>query len=96
MSQVQTRMLEGADHTYQVLRTQDVEPILDYTKGMNAIGAGNGKELKHAAELPSIVVENYMNVNGVSFHEILNNPIHVQRMCNDPALAAWRIWRGRI
>jgi hypothetical protein len=89
-------MLEGADHTYQVLRTQDVEPILDFTKGMNAIGAGNGKDLKHAAELPSIVVENYMNVNGVSFHEILNNPIHVERMCNDPALAAYRIWQGRV
>lgn len=96
MSEVQTKFLEGAEHTFQVLRTQDVEPIVDYSKEMHNTGQGNGSDLKHAAELPSVIVENYMNVNGVTFHEILNNPVHVKRILNDPALAAFRIWAGRV
>ena len=96
MSAVQTRFLEGADHTFQVLRTQDVAPILDYTKGMNAIGAGNGKDMKHAAEIPMVVVENYMARTGITFQEFCNSQEHIRAIVNDPALQALRIWEGRV
>ena len=93
---VQTRMIEGADHTYHIHRTQDVAPILEYTRAMHNEGAGNGKDMKHAAEFPSVIVENYMNTHGVSFNEILNNPVHVNRMLSDPALSGFRIWAGKV
>lgn len=96
MSEVQTRFLEGADHTFQILRTQDVEPVLDYTKGMNNIGMGNGKDLKHAAEIPMVVIENYLNRTGITFDEFCNSQEHAKAILNDPALAAFRIWAGRI
>jgi hypothetical protein len=96
MSGVQTRFLEGADHTYQILRTQDVTPIVDYTKGMNAAGLGNGKDMKHAAEIPMVVVENYMARTGITFEEFCNSQEHVKAIVNDPALQAFRVWEGRV
>jgi len=96
MSEMQTRFLEGADHTYQVMRTQDVRPIVDYTKGMNAIGAGNGSDMKHAAEIPMVVVENYLSRTGITFEEFCNSQEHVKALVNDPALQAFRIWEGRV
>lgn len=96
MEAVQTRFLEGADHTYQIKRTQDVEPIVDYAHGMQAAGFGNGKDMKHAAEIPMVIVENYLARTGITFEEFCNSQDHVKAIVNDPALAAFRIWEGRV
>jgi len=96
MTGVQTRFLEGADHKFAIHRTQDVAPIVDYAKGMNAAGLGNGKDMKHAAEIPMVVVENYLARTGITFHEFCNSQEHVKALVNDPALAAFRIWEGRV
>lgn len=96
MSEVQTRFLEGADNTFQVLRSQDVTPIADFTKGMQAMGMTGSKDLKHAAEIPMLVVENYMTRHGITFEEFCAEPKHGKALLNDPALAAFRIWEGRV
>lgn len=96
MSGVQTRFLEGADHTYQISRTQDVTPIVGFAKGMQAIGATGSKDMRHAAEIPMLVVENYMTRTGINFHEFCNSQEHAKALLNDPALAAFRIWEGRV
>lgn len=96
MSEVQTRFLEGADHSYQVCRTQDVEPIVDYAKGMQAAGFGNGTDMKHAAEIPMVIVEAYLARTGVTFMEFCNSPDHVKAIVNDPSLEAFRIWKGKL
>ena len=96
MSGVATQVLEGTDFTYAVDRSQDVQPILEYTKGMQAIGAGNGADLKHAAEIPMIFVEQYMQRTGITFATFSESPDHIRAVVNDPALAAFRIWNGRV
>lgn len=96
MGQILTNMLEGADHAFAINRTQDVEPILNYTREMAAIGAGNGAEMKHAAEIPMIFVEQYMQRTGVSFNEFCGSQEHIKAVVNDPAIAAFRIWQGRV
>ena len=96
MSGVQTRFLEGADNTFQIQRVQDCSQIVDYAKGMQAAGMGNGKDMKHAAEIPMVVVENYMTRNGLTFDEFCNSPEHVRAIVNDPALKAFRVWEGRV
>ena len=96
MSAIQTRFLEGADHTYQISRTQDVEPIVGYAKSMQAAGLTGSKDMRHAAEIPSIIVENYMQRVGITFSEFCANQEHGKALLNDPALAAFRIWEGVI
>jgi len=96
LSGIQTRFLEGADHTYQIQRSQDVNPIIDFAKGMQAIGATGSKDMKHAAEIPMVVVENYMTRLGINFEEFCANQEHGKALLNDPALADFRIWSGRV
>lgn len=93
---IQTRMLEGADHSYAIQRTQDVEPIVNYTREMQAVGAGNAADLKHAAEIPMIFVEQYLSRTGISFADFCAAPDHIRSVVNDPALAAFRVWKGRV
>jgi hypothetical protein len=96
LSAVQTRFLEGADNTYKIVRSQDVAPIADYAKGMQAAGMTGSKDMKHAAEIPMLVVENYMTRMGITFEEFCSEQKHGKALLNDPALAAFRIWEGRV
>ena len=96
MSEVKTRFLEGADNEFQILRSQDVEPILEYAKGMHNIEAGNGKDDKYAAEIPFVVVENYCNRLGITYQQFSEDSSHIRAICNDPSLENFRIWKGRI
>ena len=96
MSTIQTRFLEGADNTFQVVRSQDVNPIVDYAKGMQAMGLTGSKDMKHAAEIPMVVVENYMSRLGINFEEFCASQEHGKALLNDPALASFRIWEGRV
>ena len=96
MNGLSTQFLEGADHAFAINRTQDVEPILNYTKGMSAIGAGNGKDIKHAAEIPMIFVEQYIQRIGITFAQFCEGQDHIKAVVNDPALAAFRIWAGKV
>lgn len=96
MSAIQTRMVEGADHTYQIQRSQDVAPIVDFAKGMQAMGVTGTSDMRHAAEIPMVVVENYLQRTGITFHEFCNSQEHGKALLNDPALSAFRIWEGRV
>jgi len=96
MSAIQTQFLEGADHTFQVKRSQDFTPIAEYAKGMQAMGMTGTKDMRHAAEIPMLAVESYMTRVGIKFDEFCAEPKHAKAMLNDPALAAFRIWEGRV
>lgn len=85
------------DGDLTVERAQDVEPILDLAKaahneGLNVTGQGD----KWAACFPAVIVENYCNRNGITFAQWMQEPYHVKVMLNDPALAAFRPWKGKV
>lgn len=92
---VQTKMgiQDGALITGTV---QDCTPILEDAKARHREGMHGTSEFKHAMRIPSVVVETYCNVNGVAFSEFMQNPVHVKRMLNDPALKDLRIWDGAV
>lgn len=80
-----------------VNRVQDVSKHLDYAHGLrNAEGFKQSADMKLAAEFPDVVVENYINRTGITYHEFLKNPEHVKRMLCDPALKGFRVWEGRV
>lgn len=60
------------------------------------MGETGSATFRHAAKIPFSVIEAYLASAGIDLHEFSINPVHVQRMCNDPALAGFRIWGGRI
>lgn len=96
MSDVQTRIDVDNNGTLIVQRTQDVQEIIDRCQTLANAGQGRGKDMHLAADLPMGVIETYCNENGITFSEWMQNPIHVKRMLNDPALSKFRIWQGRV
>lgn len=82
---------------FAITRHQDVSKYLDFAKGVrNDDNLKQSGDMKLAAEFPDVIVENYLSTNGITFREFLDNPEHVKRMLNDPALSGFRIWEGRI
>lgn len=79
-----------------VQRTQDCTSILENCKTQHNEGNHGSSDMKLAGKLPFVVIENYCNVNNVEFSEVMRNPIHLKRMLNDPDLAGFRIWKGRV
>ena len=91
-----TRYHSQADGGAIIERVQDAEPYMDRANGLRQIGAVGSSEVKHAAHFPAVLVERYIDTNGITFEEFIANPEHVKRMCNDPALAAFRVWEGKV
>jgi hypothetical protein len=92
---VHGRWVENDDGA-QVVREQYVGDIRDYCIARHNEGHHGDKDMKLMASFPAVVIEHYCNVNGITFREWMNNPEHVKRMVNDPALADFRIAPGRM
>ena len=95
MGQILTRVHES-DNGLTVERVQDVEPIMLGCHDRRTAGAVGSSEMRHAASLPMVLVEAYCNEKGIQFSEFMANPVHAKAMLNDPALAAFRVWEGRV
>jgi hypothetical protein len=92
---VQTRMHEEDGKTI-FERVQDCTPIVEHTKKLHNEGMTGQSDFRHAAKVPKVLVEKYLNDCGITFHEFCQNDEHMSRFLNDPALAHFRIWKGRI
>lgn len=77
-------------------RTQDCVPIAEHTKALHNEGLHGSSDMKHAASIPMVFIEDYCNRNNLLFSEFIQNKEHMRRLVNDPALAHFRVWRGRI
>ncbi|HEY8027699.1 MAG TPA: hypothetical protein VIF60_24375 [Burkholderiaceae bacterium] len=76
--------------------SQDCVPIAEFAKAQQSAGYHGSSEMRHAAKIPNVIIEAYCNDNKVSFADVMNNPEHIRRICNDPKNAAFRIWPGRL
>lgn len=65
--------------------------VRDHCHDLRASGQTGSKAMPHLAEFPAAVVEKYVNDNGITFAEWMQNPVHVRRMLNDPALSGFRV-----
>lgn len=79
-----------------IMRTQDCTAIAEYAKAQHNGGYHGTSEVKHAARLPLVIVEQYCNDNGVTFEQFMKDPTHVARCVKDPKNDAFRIWKGNF
>jgi hypothetical protein len=75
---------------------QDCTAIAEAAMKQQNSGLTGSADVKLAARLPLVMVEAYLNNNKITMQEFLNNQDHIKRMCNDPALAHFRVWPGQI
>lgn len=95
MLDMQTRMF-AQDDRIVVGRSQDCTPVLEDAKRRHNEGMHGSSELKHAARIPSVIVEKYCNEHGVSFAEFMADPAHIKRVVQHPDNSMFRIWPGKF
>ena len=93
---VHTKAINNGDEGIVVAREQYVGDIRDYCIARHNEGLHGHDDFRLMASLPAVVVEHYINVNGITMREFMQNPEHIKRMVNDPALADFRIAPGRL
>ena len=81
---------EDGDKTI-IETVQDVEPILEANKAMQTDGDGYtpSRDLKHIASIPLVVVEKWMNDDGVNFLSLgrQEKRAYLRKKLNDPEWA---------
>lgn len=59
-------------------------------------GQVGSNDMKLAASVPGIFIVKYCNDNHITFADFMREPAHAERLLADPALAAFRVWAGRL
>lgn len=77
-------------------RFQDCTPILEDAKRRHNEGLHGSSEMKHAARIPSVIVERYCNEKAITFEEFMGDPVHIKHLVQDPDNSCFRIWKGRF
>ena len=75
---------------------QDCTAIAEAAKQAHNLGNYGSSDMKHAASVPMVFVDKYLNDNRITLQELGRSQEHQRRLLNDPALAHFRIWKGRI
>lgn len=76
--------------------TQDCTPYAERAQALHNAGLTGSSEMRHAASIPFVLVERYLNAHNISLGELGRSQEHQRRLLNDPALAHFRIWKGRV
>lgn len=74
----------------------DLQAVADHCAALRGVGATGSGDMKHVARVPGFIVQQYINLNGITFAEFMRDPRHAERLLEDPALKAFRVWEGRI
>lgn len=96
MSDLQTKFHLDDAGRLVVESVQDCTPYVERAKELHRAGAHGSSEFRHAAEIPKVAIEAYINRHGITLQEWWSNPIHIKRMLNDPDLRDFRIWPGKV
>ncbi len=84
---------DGNLHTGSV---QDCTPIAEYATARRNEGLHGRSDMKLAASLPFVMVEKYLNDKRITMAEFMRDRAHIRAMLNDPALAHFRVWPGKV
>lgn len=95
MGAMQSRIHVAGD-VMTVSTTQDCVPVAEWAKERHNTGQHGSSEFRHAARIPQVMVEKYLNDNQITYHEWSADKAHIRRMLQDPALQHFRIWKGVI
>lgn len=76
--------------------TQDCTPIAEMAKARHNEGLHGSSDMRLAASVPLVFVEKYLSDHNITMQELGKSQEHQRRLLNDPALAHFRIWKGRV
>lgn len=82
-------------HVYEADHS-DLKAVADHCAGLRGVGATGSSDMKHVARVPAILVQKYINDNGITFAEFMRDPKHAERFLADPAIAHFRVWEGKV
>lgn len=79
-------------------KTEDFSGLLDVTAELRATEFTKSKsqDMELVAYLPSIVIEHWCAVKGVSWAEFFREKKHIKSLLNDPEFAYFKTGSGRI
>jgi len=84
------------DDKLVVAHTEDFTGLIDLNTAMRNEGMHGTKDMRLVAQIPGILIEQYCQLNNVSWAEFFADPKHIKRMLNDPDLAAFRVAPGKV
>lgn len=76
--------------------TQDCNAIADYAKAKSNAGHFGTSDMRHAASVPFVFVEKYLNDNHITMQDLARSQEHQKRLLGDPAIAHFRVWKGQV
>lgn len=94
-SPIQTSIHEQ-DGRIIIAQSQDCTGIAEFAKEQHNLGNHGSSEMRHAARIPNVIIEMYCNENTVTFADVMRDPAHMNRICNDPENKMFRIWPGKL
>jgi hypothetical protein len=92
---LQTKLHADGDQMV-VENVQDCTPIVELAQALHKEGRHGSNEFRHAAKIPDVVIQIYLNKHNIEFSEFMQNKAHIRAMLNDPDLRNFRIWPGRV
>jgi len=92
---MQTRVVSQGDKVI-VQSFQDTTEILDSVKERIDQGNTGSHDMKHAATIPMVIIESYINRTGITFTEFMRDKEHIKALLNDKSLEGFRIWKGKV
>jgi hypothetical protein len=76
---------------------QDCTAIAERAQALHNSGyQGPSGDMKLAASVPFVFVEKYLNDNRITMQDLMRDKAHQRRFLGDPALAHFRVWKGRV
>jgi hypothetical protein len=73
-----------------------VHGVMETCKALQLNGITGEKEMRHLAEFPGYLIQQYCDQKGIQWAEWFQNPAHARAMLNDPDLAYFRVHRGSV
>lgn len=85
------RIIDVATEDMATLRS-----VADTCQHLSNEGFTGTKDERVLAHVPDIVIEKWCTDHGVTFAELMGSHALTKRMLEDPDLAAFRVWKGRV
>ena len=79
-----------------IVHTERFDGLLDHVAELRNTGKHGSKEMRHVAEIPGIMIEDYCYKIGISFEEFFAEQKHMKALLNDPAMAYFRVAPGKV
>lgn len=92
---VETQIVEQEGRMF-VGRTQDCTAIAEHAKALHNAEQYGSSEMRHAARIPYVVAEKYVNDRGISWQEFWSDRKHIAYLLNNPDNEAFRVWKGKV